>query len=61
MEGKEDAMAAEVNVARAARRVCSLFIWRAVDALLVGAGAKALVLARRVRVMAVENFMVDVV
>jgi len=56
-EGKVDAIAPVAMVANAARRVTSLFMLRAVDALLVGAGAKALALATRDRVIAVENFI----
>jgi molybdopterin-binding protein len=56
-EGKVDTTAPVAMVKRAARRVWSLFILSAVDALLIGAGANAIALVRRERVMTAENFM----
>jgi hypothetical protein len=56
-EGKVDAIAPVAMVANAARRVTSLFMLRAVDALMVGAEVKAFALATIDRVIAVENFI----
>jgi hypothetical protein len=58
-DGKVDAITPVVMEASAARRVWSLFKLRAVDALFVGQGAKALALATRDRVMAVDIFIVE--
>ena len=56
-DGRVDAMTPVVIEASTARRDWSLFKLRAVDALCAGEGANALAFAMRLRVMAVENFM----